>query len=180
MGYCMNLREESFKIKKKNVAPCLKALKELANQTLKGTGFTIINGKKTKQQFAWVSTETFANAKTLKESLEEWRWDIEMKEDGSVDGISFSGEKIGDENHLFEAIAPYVESGSYIEMSGEDGLIWRWKFEKGKCTEEAAILDWDGNTQIVEALLKQERILPTLLGIHPALDRKIEKVLRQN
>ena len=177
MGYCMDLRQESFKMTKENVPKCLKALKKLATQTKKGSGGTSAKGKHT-AHFAWVDTETFTKAETLEEALGEWRWDIEMMKDGSVDGISFSGEKSGDDTLLFEAIAPYVESGSYIEMSGEDGYIWRWKFESGKCTEEGAVLDWEDNAEIVKSLLEQKEILPTLLGVHPTLDRKIGGILK--
>ena len=185
MGYCMNQREASFKIKKENVEPCLKSLKKLAAQAgKKGSGGTYANilinranGKHT-LNFSWVDTERFAEVKTLKDAIGEWQWDIEMQKDGSVDGIYFSGDKSGDDIQLFEAIAPYVESGSYIEMSGEDGTIWRWKFEEGKCTENEATLDWEDNIDIVDALLKEKKILPTLLGIHPSLDRRIGKVFK--
>lgn len=179
MGYCMNQREASFKMKKENFEPCLKALKKLATQaSKKGSGGSGGMGKWT-SSFAWVTTEVFANAKTVKEALEEWRWDVEEDKNGNIDGILFSGDKSGDDTKLFEAIAPYVESGSYIEMSGEDGAIWRWKFDAGKCTEDSVTLDWDNCSEIVANLLKEKKILPTLIGIHPSLDKKIGEILKE-
>lgn len=32
----------------------------------------------------------------------------------------------------FTALAPYVESDSYLSFEGEDGAEWIWKFNHGK------------------------------------------------
>lgn len=56
-----------------------------------------------------------------------------------IHGISFEGEnQDGTEHEMFNAIAPFVEPGSYIEMQGEDGAIWRWVFQDDTCIEKAA------------------------------------------
>jgi len=34
-----------------------------------------------------------------------------------------------DMTNFFEALAPYVEAGSYIEMAGTEGGAWRWMFD---------------------------------------------------
>ena len=176
MGYSMTQRAAIFNIKKENVEPCLKAIKSLATQTNKGRGSSWSGGVKTSASFAWVRTEEFANASTLKEAIEAWGWHIGMEKD-EVTEIYFDSDKSGDERHLFDAMAPYVESGSFIEMSGEDDYIWRWKFDGRKCMEEGATLDWENNIDIVQSLLKKKSLLPLLIGIHPMLDTKIAKVL---
>jgi hypothetical protein len=46
--------------------------------------------------------------------------------------LRFTGQKLGDDNILFAALAPYVEADSYITMVGEseDGdEFWRWVFD---------------------------------------------------
>src|SRR5690606_21320852 len=61
-------------------------------------------------------------------ALDAWRWVPEREATGDIVGLRFRGERLGDDRVLFEAIAPFVEPGSFIEMVGEDGAIWRWTF----------------------------------------------------
>lgn len=37
------------------------------------------------------------------------------------------------------------EPGSYIEMRGEDGALWRWVFDGKTCKEITAKITWDNN-----------------------------------
>jgi len=55
--------------------------------------------------------------------------------EGNIDGVEFSAEKLHDEFGMFQKIAPFVRDGSFIEMKGEDYLIWRWLFRGGTCHE---------------------------------------------
>ena len=48
-------------------------------------------------------------------------------------GIEFDGATFHDEDAVFSAIAPYVEAGSYITMSGEDDEWWCWYFDGSTC-----------------------------------------------
>jgi hypothetical protein len=158
MGYDVYQRGEHFKIKRKNFDACLQVIKGL------------------NKDFAWVSPREVQEATSLKEAFLAWNWDAEVDRTGVV-CIHDDCEKLGDEDQLFQAIAPYVESGCYIEMSGEDGALWRYQFENGKFYNNNAMLDWECSVEIVELLLKQKALLPTLLGIHPMLDKKIGIVL---
>lgn len=58
-------------------------------------------------------------------------------------GVYLESEKLGDEFKFFQAIAPYVEVGSYIELQGEDGCRWRWVFDGNICVEQTAKIVWD-------------------------------------
>jgi hypothetical protein len=144
MGYCMNLRDYNFLIKNESKAAALAAIKELANHLdwMQGGGFE--KGKQVSWWYSWTNTEEYVNATTLEEAMDAWGWkplnDI-ITDD--IDGLDFNGEKIGQEEILFNAIAPYVEENCYIEMEGEDGYIWRWIFKKGKCIEVAATLTFN-------------------------------------
>ena len=42
--------------------------------------------------------------------------------------MEFIGEKYGDEEIFFAALAPFVEKDSYISFEGEDGCKWTWCF----------------------------------------------------
>ena len=175
MGYWINQRDTEFVIISKNFRNCLETIKNL--NIKQGSGGTFYKGKHT-PHFAWVNNDAITEAKTLEEAFTEWNWDVELDEEGNVSHISFTGEKSGDYDKLFKAIAPYVESGSYIEMGGEDGGVWRWTFNNGKMFEIYSELDWENNREIVDAILKKKKLLPMLLGINPILDEKIAKILK--
>ena len=67
-----------------------------------------------------------------------------LDNDGNIVEIDFEGERLGhDEDVMFNAIAPYVEDGSFIEMVGEDGDRWRWVFKNGECKEIKAKMTWN-------------------------------------
>lgn len=120
MGYYMELMESKFKMKSDSKDKALDALKDLAKR----------------KSLVWVYNEEVKNASTFEEAMQGCRWAVEDK----MNSIYFEGEKYGDDDLIFNAIAPYVEDGSYIQINGEDGAIWRWVFENGKCFERQATL----------------------------------------
>ena len=142
MGYCMDQRDSDFHVARENVADMAKAVRAIEGQ------------------FAWVSNRH--NAGTVEGLFRAWRWEIQRDDGGDVVGINFCGEKLGDDPILFEAIAPYVQDGSYIEMQGEDGALWRWSFTDGKVVEQEGVVDFtptdyhgkyiDLRARVVEAL----------------------------
>ncbi len=136
MGYCMSQNDSKFRIKASDKDLALRAIKALMAEK--------------KGAFCWVDTATVQRSRTLTDAMKEWRWDVEEdstdafgNKDGDIVHIAFSGEKAGDDLILFKAIAPFVESGSYIEMRGEDGAQWRWIFNDKTCVEKTAKVVWD-------------------------------------
>lgn len=123
MGYYMSQTDCSFSMTKEDAEKALQAIKDLAGKETYG------------DHFSWVDTKRFLEAKTFKEATEAWRWSAEEDKEGNINGLWFQGDKSGDEDTLFDAIAPFVKEGSFIEMSGEDSTYWRWKFTGGKCIE---------------------------------------------
>ena len=80
--------------------------------------------------------------------FDQGRWAVEFDDDGNVNDIQFEGEKKGwGEDELFEKIAPFVKDGSFIEMHGEDGGMWRWVFKNGTCTEIYPTITWAGQEE---------------------------------
>ena len=121
----MNLMEANFKMLKINQDKALQAIKSLKGQeTIRGYGG--------EPHFSWVNTEDFMEAQHIKEALRAWRWWVGFNESGDIDNINFEGEKYGDDKVVFGAIAPFVVDGSYIQMLGEDGEMWRWIFNNGE------------------------------------------------
>jgi len=132
MGYRISQRSTKFFIAKELADEALAAIKELAKKPDQMTGFAVSGGEVTDRFFGWVNTDKFVQAKTLVEALRAWRWEAEEDEVGNIIDLHFLGEKLGDDDTLFDAIAPFVRSGSFVTIHGEDGYIWQWTFEEGR------------------------------------------------
>lgn len=143
MGYCMLMREADFEIPAEKTADALAAVKSLDPKLDGATGGRFGPGAPEQRWFAWVDTEEYKNAKTLEEALLAWRWELISDADGNYCDIIFGGEKLGDDMVLFEALAPYVKPGSYIEMAGEDNALWRWVFDGKTMREISPTLIWE-------------------------------------
>jgi len=127
MGYCMRQQEIKFFIPSDEKGAALKRVKE----------------KLQSGNYRWMNDSDWANAKTLEEMLEEWRWDAKVDEDGNIIGLTFEGEKAGDDLRFFGALAKHVKDGSFIHMLGEDGHQWKWVFEGGEVNEVAAKITFE-------------------------------------
>jgi hypothetical protein len=92
-------------------------------------------------QFAFVDNEKVSTAKNLYELMFAWRWYVIEDEHGDVCRLEFLGEKSGDEKMLFQAIAPFVRSGSQIIFATDQGHVLRWYFNDSKVfTHEGRIV----------------------------------------
>jgi len=126
MGYCMTQQEQSFFVAKEHHEAALEAIKA--------------NAKYLK---CWIDTDRLLEAKTLEDALFIARWDANIDAEGNISDIWFHREKLGDEDALFQVIAPYVKEGSYIQMCGEDNSMWRWTFNGKECVEIQAHVSWE-------------------------------------
>lgn len=128
MGYCMSQVDGSFLMKRENQDAAFKAVKEQ------------MGGK----AYHWQEASWMKNARDIQAVFDEWRYQPETDDEtGDIVAIEFIGEKLGDELEFFKVIAPFVEKDSYLEMSGEDGSMWRWKFDGTTCKEIHARVEWD-------------------------------------
>lgn len=66
----------------------------------------------------------------------------EIDADDNICKISYDGESITGIERMLTILAPFVKSGSFIEMCGEDGQQWRWEFNDGKFSEKKAKVSW--------------------------------------
>ena len=127
MGYCMSMQNCEFLIKKEMIPALFSKLKEfLSTNRLK-----------------WVDSRYLEEANNVEYLFDEIRYDIRRDLDNNIVWIEFFGEKLGDDLRIFQEIAEFVEDGSYIEMSGEDGCVWRWVFKGGKCDEVFPKIVWE-------------------------------------
>lgn len=134
MGYYMYLEESTAKILVRNFEKALQAIKDLAGKET----ITDSSGR----HFSWVDTKEFVEAETLEDALRAWRWEVETIQGGMLIN-EFTGQKYGDEEHLFGAIAPFVEDEGYIHMVGEDSAHWKWIFSDGKLEERSGRVVFD-------------------------------------
>ncbi len=135
MGYCMWQSDTEFRVPADKVHAAYEAVKNLAGkESIKDSSGS---------HFRWVDSD-FTKAKTFEEIMHEWRWEVETDDEGALDiiSINFCGEKLGDDKVLFDAIAPFVDNGSYIEMHGEEGGMWRWVFDGKSCKEINPNISW--------------------------------------
>ncbi len=137
MGYNIFVLETNFRIAKQNSAAVLNTIKGLYKRELTSA---LIGGSQMTtpetQDFAFIRREAVLNASNVYDVLSEWRWLPLIDDEGNVENLEFIGEKLGDEQILFDSIAPFVEADSYIVIAGDDGKIWRWLFEGGNCRYE--------------------------------------------
>jgi hypothetical protein len=148
MGYYMDQLDADFTIESENIRKVIRAIKALdgAEDEKGANGATYKDGKLASKHYAWVSNNFSKGKRTAQALFSEWRWVVTTdgdEVDSPIIGIQFEGQKLGDDQILFDAIAPYVTPGSYIEMQGEDGARWRWVFDGKTCREVSASVNYD-------------------------------------
>jgi hypothetical protein len=125
MGYAMHLLKAEVFIFRRDHEKALQSIKDLFQSTSTGPPRKFANT----HAFAWVDTARVLDAATLHDALDAWRWMVlDEDESGNITELDFTGEKLGNDEVLFRALAPYVREGSQIQMAGGDGAIWRWFF----------------------------------------------------
>ena len=133
MGYCINITDHYVLIPNDQKDAALTALKAMAENTDQMGGGGYSGGEVVQRWFSWVDMKQLANAKTVVEAFNAWRYEFVEHDDGIVLEY-FNGEKLGDDTFLWETMAPFIKGGGFIEVHGEDGF-WRWKFNDGQFRE---------------------------------------------
>jgi hypothetical protein len=142
MGYCIKQRGCQFTIKCDKKREALEAAKNLTDvASTEGRGAGRVNGQ-VYHCFAWMHGVDLQAALSLEEMLTWWRWQPSISANGDITKVQFNGEKAGDDEYLWKAIAPFVEPDSFIEMQGEDGAMWRWKFDGESVQRVNATVRW--------------------------------------
>ena len=124
MGYCISVSCGGMVIPKEKVNKALESI----NSIKQGN-------------YSWVNHT--ANFSTLVEAINAWRYGSVVEENGDVTIEYFIGEKLGDDEILWEALAPYITKGGIVEYLGEEGEIWRSNFDGKKVKEQRASISWD-------------------------------------
>lgn len=124
MGYEAYSNEAKFFMKQEYAEDALKAIKSLLKDA---------------QKIGWVSYSDIEDCETLEDAMYECGFEL-ISDEQVFYHICFIHDKWDGNEQFLEAIAPFVQSGSYIQMVGEDATIWREIFENGTCTTKIAEL----------------------------------------
>jgi hypothetical protein len=127
MGYCYSVNDSSFSIPSANYT-------DLMDHLIKWHT-TMKNATPHSYGLKWIDHDKMLPLLEAGDILEYFAlWLYEAKIDittGNICGLRWTGEKIGDEEKLFEQIAPWVEDASFFDCQGEDGSLWRWIWRDG-------------------------------------------------
>ena len=93
-----------------------------------------------KEKYEWVNTETIEDAF----SAFGFEPSIDQKS-GDMTHCWFPDEKWRGCEEFLESLAPFVENGSHMEFTGEDGEKWRSSFFNGKYYETQGVTTYPGD-----------------------------------
>ena len=122
----------AVQIRPEHFAGALTAINELHNPDnlrAHASGGAYGGGKPREIWYAWVSNPGPDGFSTLEEALQAWRFGTHTLQNDAL-ALYFTGEKHGDEQILFERLAPFMEGT--IKAMGEDGEQWGYCFRDGK------------------------------------------------
>lgn len=137
MSYDWTMTSAVFQIKKKNLAKVREALNrhaslEGAKPHLHVSDLCIFDEKNSD---AKIIGDIFCNDFGLDTGF--------VPNTGDLDEIHQEGSKLGDLEDLFQVIAPFVENDCFVAGRGEEGELWRWVFEDGKCYDQPGVIVFD-------------------------------------
>ena len=117
-----------FMMERKNILKAFKKLKDFFSN-----GF----------ESRYIESSNVINSKSFEEAMVYCRWNVYTNADEDIYAINFSGNVLGDDLKIFEVIALYITSGSYIEMKNKNNLLWRWTFNGRDVKEKFAKIIWE-------------------------------------
>jgi hypothetical protein len=142
MGYYASISDADWFMSAKHEEAALQTLKDLnkpENDHLKNGG-SWSGGEKTSSWYSWMPSDYDQHVVSVAQVLEMLGFEVEATDAGTR--ILFYDSKVGNENVFLAALAPYVEDGSYIVWTGEDGARWRHIYEGGKMYEQVPTITW--------------------------------------
>lgn len=147
MGYCVEVTINNMVIPFDKMNDCLAAINNLhtkENLEKQASGGCSDFNLPIPERiwYSWVQNPPVDGFFDLPTAFRAWRYDA-FPENDSIVVESFRSEKLGDDEILFRAIAPFVNDGAIIEFDGEDGSRWRYVFENGEIKEQEAKISWE-------------------------------------
>lgn len=142
MGYYVRTTRSDFRVKKEKFDAAYKALCELNQRDdLKDGGSYAGPGKVNANSprpdgmsyhpakwFSWMDADYPSKCKDLAEVLQQVGFEVYDDAEGNIEALSYDS-KTGCEEVFLEALAPFVEKGSFINWTGEEGEQYRHDFD---------------------------------------------------
>jgi hypothetical protein len=135
MGYYVRTRDHDMVIRPDKLDEFFEIVKAMFQpEVVKsvGRGGSWGPDGKDKSWYSWVDSDrmlTMVGERSIEGVFHEWGFE-DPEYDMDTGALSFwYDSKTGQESLFLTEIAPVVESGSYIEWSGEEGEIWRDMFD---------------------------------------------------
>lgn len=131
MGYSVTYNIEAT-FKRENEPAMLAAINALHDPEVmnpQADGGRWEGGRQTGFWYAFTDNPPPGGFTTLEAALADWRFEAENYDEASA-SLCFIGDKRGQEEVLFAALAPYLTGDIYA--SGEDGAAWGYRFRDGK------------------------------------------------
>jgi hypothetical protein len=146
MGYDVEISCDSVIVRASKVGAAIKAM-------------GLLMGRVLDSHYSWVDTDAVdkaLEAEDLCAALEEWRYGAtagdpmtpveqlatgKMFTDVRVD--YFHGSKLGDDELLWAALAPFIDHEASITFRGEDDTYWRYVFLDGSLIEQHGSIFWE-------------------------------------
>lgn len=137
MGYNITLENANFRIRECKLDQAWEVVAALNKRDDLKSGGSWSGGEKKECWFSWMDADYPTKAleaferKECSHPLEyvfsQLGFDT-TRDEGKGLRLHWYDSKTGDEEIFLDAVAPFVEPGSFLEWSGEDGLRWRHEF----------------------------------------------------
>jgi hypothetical protein len=140
MGYYVSYKIEAKldMSREAEAVAAINALHEPSAVETHGNGGSWSGGVRTRACYSCTDNPPEGGFKTLKDALSAWRFELsELR--GYEGEFTFTGEKLGQEERLFDALAPFLEGDIYA--SGEDDE-WGYRFKDGKSITLSCMREW--------------------------------------
>ena len=98
---------------------------------------------KNSRGLAWVKGPGKEGYRDLRAAFDDWGYSYNPR---AKKITAFEGEKLGDDDAMFRAIAPHA-SGT-VTVYGEDGINWRWLLRDGRLFQQDAVEAWGPEEEI--------------------------------
>ena len=140
MGYYVEYNiDASFK--KEDAPKVLAAINALHDPDLikkQASGGLWSGCEKKKCWYSWVDNPPVGGWTDIGDAFLAWRF--ELSDEGNCFAFDWVGEKLGDEEFFFQALAPYLIGDIYAR--GEDNDEWGFRFRDGKMFPTKCIREW--------------------------------------
>lgn len=147
MGFYVETVSVDVTIPAAKLPEALQVLKDLdkpENNHLKGGG-SWSGGVQTGWHYSWMNGDWAETAKSCSEIFQKLGFTDTYENENGLE-LGYYDSKTGNEDVFLNAVAPFVDAGSYVEWRGEDGSVWKNVFDGQKMkTLSGRIVYGDGS-----------------------------------